>query len=487
MPAYKSVSSTGLTSDHPSRKKVIVVTVVAMSIALLIWLPAIFTPFWGDDYFFLQNAKEARLAGDSWIEPFISDSNTAFWRPLSMDLPWRFIEHTLGGSPIPAHLFSFVCWLLSILMVAFLAYQIAMARQWQTAGTIALLAGFFYGFHGIHILVLHWVSAINSAILVAFVAATLTFWIKAHQASGIRQKIMALLTLVFLWCALFSKEVAITTPALMLLVSLLTYGFGYPGRLMVVTYTASVLSCAAWLYLFHKFTPIRYSAYEILLGEHLFKNLVALVGWLLNVPREALRLLVIGEIFSGLLWILACVAPMLVCLVLASGKMPRHLRPMDFFIVVIFCVISYGPYFLLKEQSYEYYAAIVLILPAILLARGMVESRYIVAGVACFTLSGAILMVGNRVLDYPSVIGRAVWAERQFEYLEEHKTMLSSSDSLMVQWKNYHQFAAIEVSGLAWRLEIPRDKIILVDRCPSSGAQVWIQGADGDFRFQTCP
>lgn len=474
-------------SDQHRYRACYIAGFIAIAVALLVWFPALFTPFWGDDYFFLQNAKEARFADTSWFAPFFSDSNTAFWRPLSMDLPWRFIEDVLKGDPILAHLLSAVCWLMSVLAVACLGYRFALAMQWQPATLIALITGFLYGFHGVHILVLHWVSAINSAILVTFVSCALTAWITTLEAAGIKQKVFSALTLVFLWMALFSKEIAIVTPVLMLLLNFFIFGFKRPGATLIVTFILCLASCLCWFYFFQQFTPIRYSAYEILLGSHIAKNVLTLLAWLLNVPREALRLLSLGETIHALLWIGACLAPMLLFIALVFKKIITFLTLFQLLIIGAFCAVAYAPYFLLREQSYEYYAAIALILPAIILARGVIESRYMYLALVCFTVSSSISIIGNRMLDYPSLLGRAMWAERQFEYLSSHTPSSVLPDPMLVRWENYHQFAAIEVSGLAWRLGIPREQVVLTSSCPAFATYIFVQNDEGDFRWENCP
>lgn len=60
-----------------------------MAVALLlacaaaIWIPAIWTPFWGDDYVYLYGARLANQAGQSWWQTFWPTQPLQFWRPLS--------------------------------------------------------------------------------------------------------------------------------------------------------------------------------------------------------------------------------------------------------------------------------------------------------------------------------------------------------------------------------------------------------------------
>src|SRR5690606_17219397 len=50
---------------RPARWDLLVVAVLLVS-AVVIWLPALWTPFWGDDYVLLQAARAANLAGKPW-------------------------------------------------------------------------------------------------------------------------------------------------------------------------------------------------------------------------------------------------------------------------------------------------------------------------------------------------------------------------------------------------------------------------------------
>ncbi|MGV8837865.1 hypothetical protein, partial [Cellvibrio sp.] len=145
--------------------------------ALALWFPSLFIPFWGDDYFFLTQAREARLNDDSWWLPFVTQSQTGFWRPLSMDMGWRFVEQMLHGDVLYAHIYSWCLTLVSLLAVAWFAYEFARAMQWPQPKLIALLTAAMHAVHVVTYLPLHWVAAMNSPTLVFFMSATLAFWI----------------------------------------------------------------------------------------------------------------------------------------------------------------------------------------------------------------------------------------------------------------------------------------------------------------------
>jgi hypothetical protein len=74
-----------------------------LAIAAAIWLPALGTPFWGDDYVFLYNAHAANLGGEPWWSAFWPDTPYKFWRPLSQETWWRLVDVWLSADPYRVH------------------------------------------------------------------------------------------------------------------------------------------------------------------------------------------------------------------------------------------------------------------------------------------------------------------------------------------------------------------------------------------------
>lgn len=454
--------------------------------ALALWFPALFTPWWGDDYLFLWQAREARLNGLSWFAPFMTESITGFWRPLSMDTPWRFIETVLNGNLLLAHIFSALLWLLSLLAVAHLAQRIALAMRWQAVNLHALLAAALYGASAVHFLVLHWVSAINSSILVFFIALSMSLWVLMPAASTQSKWLLCVLLPLLQLCALFSKESAILLPALLLALSAFLYGRQRYGKYEIIALLLCVAVCMVWFYCYRQLIPKPNSAYNMLLGSNLIKNTLALFGWLLNIPREAVRLVLLGDVATGVLWALAAFVPMAIFCALALKGLRQLITPWQWLAVLAFCGFAYAPYFLLAKQSYEYYAAIVLILPMILLAKGLLQINNLHWALLCCAISSLVTVQGSRLVDYPGVIGRALWAERQIDYLAQDIANKTLPNPLVVSIVNHHQYAALGGKGLMWRLQIPEQQIILADKCVAGGERMLQQNAAGDFIWQPC-
>src|SRR5690606_17775567 len=150
----------------------------------LLWLPAAWTPFWGDDYHYLSGAHLANEAGTPWLPTFWPEQPLYLWRPQA--------QHALAA-----------------IAVGLLARTLARACAWRDAGTIAALAAMLYGVLALHLLPVHWVAAANSPLLVLFSALAMAAWLAAGQAAGARQALLAVATPPLLALALLSKESAV--------------------------------------------------------------------------------------------------------------------------------------------------------------------------------------------------------------------------------------------------------------------------------------
>jgi hypothetical protein len=465
-------------SDPPSIRTNHIISAFVI-FTILAWIPAIFIPFWGDDYFFLQQAKEARLNNLPWIMPFYSESATGFWRPLSMDTPWRIIETYLNGNSISAHIFSFLMWLISVLFIYLLSFKISATLHWENAKILSLIAASLYSFSAVHFLVLHWVSAINSSFLVIFICLPLVLWI-ALINSEIKTPAIYLCMPLLQLLALFCKESAILLPALMLCISIFTRKkLTFP---QILTCTACVIIGAIWFYFFKQVTHSRHVSYDMTLGINIIQNSMALAAWILNIPREAIRLILDGQIVNVILWI----SPILVCmsafLYFAINGMKKFVSKFQLLSILGFMFFAYAPYFVLSSQSYEYYAAIAIILPTIVIARSLIITNRVYVGLLVFGVASLISIQGSRMLDYPGLIGRAQWAQAEFDWLKSE----SINTPLVVYVNDEHRFYAMGVKGLAWQLGIPEHQIVLSDKCIRGVSKMLIQKESGDFAWEDC-
>ncbi len=450
--------------------------------ALALWLPSLFIPFWGDDYYFLTQAREAQLDGDSWWLPFFSESATGFWRPLSMDTGWRFVGQVLGGNVLYAHFYSWFLCLLSAGAVALFAYQFARAMDWPQAKLIGLLTATMHAVHVASYLPLHWVAAMNSPTLVFFLCITLSVWITLPRLTG-GQRLLALFSLPLLQLfALFSKEAAILIPALVVALAIFLRDKQSYSRTDKLVWILCVVICLIWLYFYKQLTPQRDSAYGITLGENLVVNSLSFIAWIFNIPREALRLIVTDHPLKGVVWALACFVPMAILYAKSCVQLAREIKWTQWLALLAFMVLAYGPYFVLAEQAYEYYAAVAITIPLFIVSRALTANNRLTAGLLLMAVSSAIAVQGTRDAEYPAVISRAFWAETQLQWLEQQHI----APPLLVEVSNPHQFAAIGVLGLSWRLDIPREHILLTNECRAGVERRLQQNSAGNFEWIDC-
>lgn len=454
--------------------------------ALALWLPSLFIPFWGDDYFFLVQARESRLNENSWWLPFITQSHTGFWRPLSMDTGWRFVEQVLHGDVLYAHIYSWCLTLLSLLAVGWFAYEFAQAMQWPQPKLIALLTAAMHAVHVVTYLPLHWVAAMNSPTLVFLMSATLALWIALpHLQGSVRWLALVMLPILQL-LALFSKELAILIPALVVVLAVFLRGKQTYKTTDFIVWLICVGICLVWLYFYKEFTPNRHSAYGLTLGKNLVINSLSYSAWIFNVPREALRMIAMERYLLGVVWAAACFIPMAIVYWISIRALKPALTTVQWLAGLAFLVIAYGPYFLLADQSYEYYAAVAIIFPLLLVARALVVSNQLKIGLLLVGFSSLIAVQGSRSADYPAVIDRAFWAERQVEILRYDSIPLP----LLVSVANEHQFAALGVRGLEWRLGLPIDSVKLTHECGRKDEtlvqRMLMQNEAGDFVWKDC-
>ncbi|CAN4277387.1 hypothetical protein LJR125_000244 [Pseudoxanthomonas sp. LjRoot125] len=450
------------------------VVVIGLAIsAAAMWLPALWTPFWGDDYVFLHAAHATNASGAPWWSDFWPSSPVRFWRPLSQEAYWRFIDAVLHGNAFAAHAVNLGLHLLASVGVGLLGYHVARACTWQSAGRIAALAGVVYGALTVHVLPVHWVAAANNALLSLFTTLALAAWIGARDAKGAVR--MALLASVpaSVALALLCKESAALTPGLILVMAAFV-GVRRPKADEIVAWLSTVVVVAVWLVLRGRFTANTDAAYELGLGSHVVRNAASFAAWLLNVPREALRMAVAGERLPGLAWIVATALPMLGAWALAFRHGRRTLATRQWLALPLFAVLAYAPYFLFAWNSYEYYAAIAVILPIIAMARGIVDTPRALAVAALIAVSSWIAVEGTRRLEHPGLIGRARWAEATLQSLEKQP---APTMPLHVSVADAQRFYAIGAWGLAWRLDVPLHDIRIVHECPATGTCLVIDDA----------
>lgn len=452
---------------------------ILLAFATVIWLPALDTPFWGDDYVFLGMAHAANIAGQDWWSSFRTGSGSQFWRPLSQDAWWLFIDATLGDDSRRTHWASLTLLTLASSCVGLLARAIARVCDWPQPGATAVLGGVVYGLLALHFLPVHWAAAANSSILVVFCALILAAWVAAPRSAPLGRSLLLATIPPLLVAALLSKESAALIPLLMVVLALFV-GLDRYGKAEALVWAICCGIAVAWLPLHASHTTGTDPQYDLVLGGNLIRNGLSLVAWLLNVPREALRLTVSGQAGQGLLWASAVAVPMAGAWLIAARQGLRKFTPRQVLLVMTFCLVAYAPYFPLAWNSYAYYAAIAAMLPALVLARGLAGQRSAVSAAILIGLSSWMAVAGSRWLDNPGLIGRARWAEATLQSLACQQT----GPELWVRADDRQRFYAVGSAGLAWRLGLTAGSVHLVEACPSHARECLIIDGRGHYSWE---
>ena len=211
-----------------------IVILVFLLIGLtVLWSQFLFVPFWGDDYIFLLYAEQSRLGGDSWFSSLWPDRKDQFWRPLSVDIYWRFVEGVLGGNSVLGHISNLVLHICVFLSVSWFAATFTKHEKLDLNILVAintkfpislplpgLTAGFFFCIHSSHFLPMAWISAANVPIMTMLVVLSMGCWFQSFDYTGAYRVAWLIGCILTCILALLSKEIAATLPILIIIMSL---------------------------------------------------------------------------------------------------------------------------------------------------------------------------------------------------------------------------------------------------------------------------
>lgn len=469
-----------------ARERLVAASVVAMS-AILAWLPAMDSPFWGDDFVFLQDAFRARMAHEPWWRPFWPDVRYQFWRPLGHETYWRIVEQWLGSDARRAHVLNFALWSAACASVGAFVAVLASRARWAMPAVTGLMGGAIYGMLALHFTPLHWTSSADSFFVVAFTALGLAFFLRASAGEARHPGGWLLGAVAAQALGLFSKESAAVLPVLMACTAIFA-STGRPRRWGLATIVACASLVLAWLLLRPRFVTAAPDEYAMVLGSNVLRNAAALCAWFLNVPREALRMLVVGPVAPAAFWIAAAALPMAAFAWSVREAAAPWLSRTALAALAAFIVVAYAPYFPLRWQCYEYYAGVAAILPAGVAAHAAVTSRRAMLALALLCISSWIAIEGSRSATYPSLLDRARIAEAQLDALA-HKDLLEPDlvdGPVAFRADNPHLFYAAGQAGLAWRLGRLPWEAVRRESCGEHPAAPLLEFGDAGIRFLDC-
>jgi hypothetical protein len=467
------------------KKRVWPVAVIAVSSIIIFWSQVLQVPFWQDDYVFLLNARTARLQNTSWFSAFLPEGKMTFWRPLGIDTYWRFVETYLNGNSQLSHVINILLVLASAAAVGWFVVTLLKFlvgnRDHKTAG---VLAAFLYGIHASHFLPVAWVAVANDSISVLFSALTLRYWIIVSCEKGNRDKSAFVMLYICFVMALLSREIAFVLPFLGLLLTIWLWPQIKPSRSSVGIGISCLIISFLWLIIHERFTTPPIAEYEFKFGINILRNAFSLFLFFFNAPREALRLLIVQSSVNAAIWGAVCFILQIAAFFMLALNACYQFKRKDILILLIFFAIGCSPYFFLAWNCYEYYVSIGLFTYAIIVGFSNYKTKVFIIALFFAVLSSSISTVGNYFLDYPSVIGRANWAEKQLIRIVamQNRQPQYFSGTLYVQVESYHKFLGFGVDGLAYRLGIDKKNVVVIhpnDLVPSQNT-VLVVPAQGD-------
>lgn len=459
--------------------------VLPLIVSLVLWLPAINIPFWQDDYFYIFNAKAEAMAG----EPFWTSlwpghpPNSWNWRPLSQEFYWRLVVSALDSNSKLAHLFNVALLYVASMSLGVFSYIYSKSAKWAEPCGIAILSAGLYSIANFNFMTVYWVSAANGSLLSALFFFALTMFLIFVQLESPWKKVVAgVLLLSVSIVALLVKESAVLIPALCFIVWI---SLGKPWK--------SIRSCIALLFLFVAAVIVWWKLrtgfvlptppeYGLQFSINVIRNFAAQVAWMLNVPRESIRLLTLGQVGLGLLWVAVTAVPVVIAMYYVRASSSCVFGARKIYLAICFAIVAYSPYYFLGWNSYEYYVSISIALLFVLFSRSIVATRHPLLPISLVIISSAFAIFGNLLADYPAFIARAKWAERTLSGLE----MASVKTPLVVNATDEHRFSAIRLEGLALRLKIPADQIMFAADCGTHARQMLVIDETGGVSLEDC-
>lgn len=454
------------------------------------WLHSIQTPFWQDDFHFLLVAREAREAGEGWYTVFWPTSKSIFWRPLSEGLYWRLVEGVFDANSMAAHAINLSFLVFASLAVAWLVADygrlIAPSLDWRKA---FVTAGFLYGIHAAHFIPAVWATAIHTSMVVLFSALALRFWTSALHDGPAASRPGLLSVPLFLLLALFSKENGILALPMGALLTALAWNRARPIRYAWAVASVTVILAMAWLRLRQEMIVPPSGAYEMGLSISTVRNLGSMVLFFLNVPRESLRFMLEQHSAAAALWGIVCGLIQAAAVWVFVGPAISRFGLKSGAAAVAFFLTAAAPHLFFSWNSYAYYITLGLIAWPMLAVISPLSPRRIRLAIGTTLLSSSLSIAGNYALDYPALLARADWANRQLSIIRGQFPAFAEqirARGIDVVVENRHKFLAIGADGLAFELGLSRESIreIPPDERISGSAVKLIVPNSGDAHFE---
>ena len=434
---------------------------VLTGLFFVVWGHAIFAPYWQDDFLFLVEARDARISGMSVFDQLVNLPEAGYWRPLGVQAYWRLLEGVFGGNVLVTHAFGVFLHLLSAVLVGCLCatFLVAIGRR-DISKKGGLYGGFLYSIHPAHFVAVVWVAAANSTLSIIFSVLTLiALLISMVQGRG--WKIWNILMPVFFALALLTRESVAVLPALGVILYLIVKPKRV-SRALLVSALVSIAVLFLWLLTRQSMVGDVGEEYSPVLGLNVFRNIAGLFAFTIGIPREAVRFVVEQHSMAALLWALASSVFYVSVFALLARAGRNAVGREKSGLLMLFFLVGCAIYVILAWNCYGYYVSLSLVAYALFAALALSQGIRPAAVLGVAVLGSVLSLYVNYALPYPSLIGRANWAEDQLREINEllgtHAREVERR-GLDVHVENRHKFFAIGPSGIAYTLGIRADKI----------------------------
>lgn len=188
------------------------VSVIALAVAVMAYLPSLGGGFLGDDFVYL--ARFYDLPFSEWPRLFIREWSDGIWgfqlkelRPMAA-LSFMVESRLWGANAVGYRLVNLILFLGSTWLVAQLAWRYSLGR-----GSAALAAALVFALHPVQVEPVAWIT--GRVDLLATCAA-LVFWFAAERYSDTGRRGPLLVAALALGVGVFSKELSLLAPLLLM-------------------------------------------------------------------------------------------------------------------------------------------------------------------------------------------------------------------------------------------------------------------------------
>jgi len=308
-------------------------------LSLILFWPSLFA-FYTNDDFFLLKISNARNLNEyfSFFDLKSPPEGLGMYRPLAMQSFFMLSWKVFNLNPLGLHLISFIFFFGLI----YLVYEIIQKLTGDTG--LSLLSAFFYATSATHFAHLYWLSTFQELAMGLFFLLSVFFYLRFNENKSL---LLYLLSFVFFFLSLLSKETAVIIP-LMLALGYVYKRFVGGSRLSSKLFGLSLLPFVLILGFYFYYRIFYYGfpkgdSYIWSVSPRVFNSLFWYGLWSLNFPE-----MVVDFVGPGL-----SINPNL------FKYWSREMVPIMFLLgtlifILIYCTVRFLKKFFLRKKNLKY-------------------------------------------------------------------------------------------------------------------------------------